>query len=237
MSCSDGSSNCRPGCVAAWRVDFRALRHQFASDLAAADVLPKTAQDLMRHSTISLTLDHYTHTARGKLASAVACLPDLSRGGEEQAQATGTDDAVAGATHEDPSAHSAPYSAPAGTGQGATVHDDALRMPEPDTDALDVTPCKTGTYGAASGTDATGPGWIRTSDQSIMSRLAGGVEPVEPQEVTPSADAHSAPHSAPPPTLPELVQLIAAWPALPEHVRQAVMTLVRAGRLLSRPPC
>ncbi len=149
------------------RFDFHALRHQFASDLAAADVHPKTAQDLMRHSTISLTLDHYTHTARGKLASAVARLPDLSLSDEEQAQATGTDDVAVAAAPEDP----ASYSAPAGTGQGATVRDGALRMPVSGTDALDGALCRTGTYDDVPCTDVTGPGWIRTSDQSIMSRL------------------------------------------------------------------
>src|SRR5207245_4402634 len=40
--------------------DFRALRHQFISNLAAGGVHPKIAQVLARHSTITLTMDHYT---------------------------------------------------------------------------------------------------------------------------------------------------------------------------------
>jgi integrase len=40
--------------------DFRALRHQFISNLAAGRVHSKIAQVLARHSTITLTMDHYT---------------------------------------------------------------------------------------------------------------------------------------------------------------------------------
>jgi hypothetical protein len=59
-------------------VDFHALRHTFISSLAAAGVHPKTAQVLARHSTISLTMDRYTHTIRGAEAAALDALPDYS---------------------------------------------------------------------------------------------------------------------------------------------------------------
>ncbi len=77
---------------AAGRVfDFHALRHQFASALAAADVHPKTAQELMRHSTINLTMNVYTHMRRSDLSGALDALPNLSRPRRERAQSTGTD--------------------------------------------------------------------------------------------------------------------------------------------------
>lgn len=41
--------------------DFHALRGQFISLLAAGGVHPKVAQVLARHSTITLTMDYYTH--------------------------------------------------------------------------------------------------------------------------------------------------------------------------------
>ena len=41
--------------------DFHALRHTFISRLARAGVSPAIAKDLARHSTITLTIDHYTH--------------------------------------------------------------------------------------------------------------------------------------------------------------------------------
>ncbi len=73
-------------------LDFHALRHSFISALAAGGVHPKTAQELARHSTISLTMDTYTHSARGSLVTAVESLPNLWQPGREAARATGTDD-------------------------------------------------------------------------------------------------------------------------------------------------
>jgi hypothetical protein len=70
--------------------DFHALRHTFISNLAAGGVHPKTAQTLARHSTITLTMDRYSHVYRGALASALDVLPNLSPVGEKTIQ-TGTD--------------------------------------------------------------------------------------------------------------------------------------------------
>ena len=71
--------------------DFHALRHQLISMLAAAGVHPKTAQELARHSTITLTMDHYTHVGIRDLSSALDTLPSLTPAREAHA-ATGTDD-------------------------------------------------------------------------------------------------------------------------------------------------
>lgn len=59
--------------------DFHALRHQFISMLARAGVHPKTAQELARHSTITLTMDHYTHVGLHDLSGALAKLPTLGK--------------------------------------------------------------------------------------------------------------------------------------------------------------
>ncbi len=74
--------------------DFQCLRHSFISNLAAGGVHPKTAQTLARHSTITLTMDRYTHSYRGEAAAALDVLPDLSTTATTTAQtlaATGTD--------------------------------------------------------------------------------------------------------------------------------------------------
>ncbi len=42
-------------------LDFHALRHSYITHLIAAGVNPKIVQTLARHSTITLTLDRYTH--------------------------------------------------------------------------------------------------------------------------------------------------------------------------------
>ncbi len=73
--------------------DFHALRHSFISNLAAGGVHPKTAQALARHSTITLTMDRYTHRQTGGEVEALAVLPDLSLPPAQigTLRATGTD--------------------------------------------------------------------------------------------------------------------------------------------------
>lgn len=73
-------------------LDFHALRHTTGSLLAASGVHPKVAQKIMRHSTIELTMNFYTHVYAGQEADAVAALPDLAAPPEKAARATGTDD-------------------------------------------------------------------------------------------------------------------------------------------------
>jgi integrase len=72
--------------------DFHALRGECGTLLAAAGVHPKTAQTIMRHSDINLTMGLYTHTLRGQEAQAVAALPDLSSDQQQDTTKTGTDD-------------------------------------------------------------------------------------------------------------------------------------------------
>jgi integrase len=57
--------------------DFHGLRHMFISNLAAAGVHPKEVQQLARHSTISLTMDRYTHLQKVNVTGALDKLPDL----------------------------------------------------------------------------------------------------------------------------------------------------------------
>ena len=76
-------------------VDFHSLRHTTGTLLAAAGVHPKTAQSIMRHSTIELTMGRYTHITLGQESVAVESLPDLSQPSRQaQAKATGTDDKI-----------------------------------------------------------------------------------------------------------------------------------------------
>lgn len=56
--------------------DFHALRSQYITGLARAGVLPATAQKLARHSTIDLTMKHYTFLEMADLADAVRELPE-----------------------------------------------------------------------------------------------------------------------------------------------------------------
>ena len=72
--------------------DFHALRHTFATMLAATGTHPKTAQTLLRHSKVDLTMSIYTHSLRDKETTAINQLPDLTAPEEIMEQlATGTD--------------------------------------------------------------------------------------------------------------------------------------------------
>jgi integrase len=57
--------------------DFHALRHTFISRLARAGVSPAIAKELARHSTITLTIDYYTHVQEERRA-ALAKLPPVA---------------------------------------------------------------------------------------------------------------------------------------------------------------
>ncbi len=58
-------------------IDFHSLRHTFGTLLAASGVHPKVAQDLMRHSTITLTMGIYTHTTLDNRMGALDKLPEI----------------------------------------------------------------------------------------------------------------------------------------------------------------
>ena len=58
-------------------VDFHSLRHTFGTLLASSGVHPKVAQDLMRHSTITMTMAIYTHTTLDNRLGALNKLPDI----------------------------------------------------------------------------------------------------------------------------------------------------------------
>ncbi len=76
--------------------DFHSLRHTFITRLARSGASPAEAKALARHSTITLTVDHYTHLRIEDERKALNALPDLDippkgRGAVEELAATGTD--------------------------------------------------------------------------------------------------------------------------------------------------
>jgi len=58
-------------------LDFHALRHTTGAWAAIGGASPKAIQTLMRHSTITLTLDTYGHLLPDEAASTVARMPDV----------------------------------------------------------------------------------------------------------------------------------------------------------------
>lgn len=57
--------------------DFHSLRHTFISSLARSGVHPSKAKELARHSTITLTMDVYSHVEADELRKALDMLPAI----------------------------------------------------------------------------------------------------------------------------------------------------------------
>ena len=70
--------------------DFHSLRHSFISNLAAGGVHPKVAQQLARHSTITLTMDRYSHIGLIDMRAGLAALPTIVPAESVASRATGT---------------------------------------------------------------------------------------------------------------------------------------------------
>ena len=75
--------------------------------LAATRAAPKVAQELMRHSTVQLTLGLYTHLQADRVTEAVNALPDF---GKQKVVKTGTDDSIVDAISKNYVKSSATYS-------------------------------------------------------------------------------------------------------------------------------
>jgi integrase len=132
--------------------DFHCLRHTFISNLARGGIHPKVAQALARHSTITLTMDRYSHTLVEEQSAALAVLPDLSGAGQEAVRATGTDDARGGQKNL------AFRLALSGGFQGASLHFDGSSAGEPADSGSGVLPVEN----AVSSGKSSGEGGIRT---------------------------------------------------------------------------
>ncbi len=72
--------------------DFHSLRHTFISNLVAGGVHPKLAQQLARHSSITLTMDRYSHVGLLDMNSALESLPTITTTDPQTMRATGTTD-------------------------------------------------------------------------------------------------------------------------------------------------
>ncbi len=149
-------------------VDFHALRHTCGAWLAMASVHPKVVQTVMRHSTITLTMDTYGHLFPGQEADAVDQLRDVIGDGPTALQATGTDTAVADDQKDQRSARRS----------AKQCVFDANPCDEPSTDAVkreSPKPLQIADLDDALRVDATAnesrPGEIRTPEQGIMSSV------------------------------------------------------------------
>ena len=136
--------------------DFHALRHTFISMLASSGVHPKVAQQLARHSTITLTMDRYSHARLVDLNSAVENLPSLAM--PQRLAMTGTDAAsdLRGPQWD----------------QTDAISCDLVTSDE----TIGLMPAKTENHMKTSGfqvVSETTPGWSRTNDLRIRNPCLG----------------------------------------------------------------
>jgi integrase len=82
-------------------LDFHALRHTCGAWLAMAGAPVKAVQAVMRHSTITLTMDRYGHLFPGQEADTVARLPAMM-GDAPHLKATGTEGGGAAKAQQNP---------------------------------------------------------------------------------------------------------------------------------------
>ncbi|MCH7726578.1 MAG: tyrosine-type recombinase/integrase, partial [Planctomycetes bacterium] len=78
-------------------VDFHSTRHTYISGIVASGASIKTAQELARHSTSTLTIDRYAHARLHDIQGALEALPgnlDTPADEPNAMRATGTDDTV-----------------------------------------------------------------------------------------------------------------------------------------------
>ncbi len=144
--------------------DLHALRHTAGTLLQEAGVHPKQIQDFMRHSTITLTMDRYTHVGIRRRREALHALPVVTPGSpdEDGAKGTGTDDAAATTDGPDRrAAHSAARKHPGGPTSSIGGHREQARS-EGTQGAQRVTKGSTCRRTPASAT--TTPGGTRTHD-------------------------------------------------------------------------
>jgi len=211
--------------------DFHALRHTFITNLARGGVHPKLAQALARHSTITLTMDRYSHTVIGEQADALTALPDLNMDtpDAEPMRATGTCD-PGGKRSADYLA----FSLPEGDSRRfADVHrndtnrkgDTAMTQAEKPT--RQGVSCASVHQVSSSGTNT--PGRTRTCDFRIRNPMLKNHKPLARQALTNDTDDRLADCLA---FLakndPDLAAVIAAWPRLPKVVKAGVLAMVKA---------
>jgi len=106
-------------------VDFHALRHTCGAWAAVGGASPKAIQTLMRHSSITLTLDTYGHLLPDEAAATVAKMPTVA---SAPLQLTGTHDTAGRADMSVVSRH--PAVGPATAGRFDAIDRDSTRHPK-----------------------------------------------------------------------------------------------------------
>jgi len=146
------------------RVHLHALRHSTGTALSMAGVSPRTAQAVMRHSNVNLTMNTYTDQRLLDTSAAVELLPELPLAGQVYLKQNEVDNRT-------------------DTGDGARRV--VAPMVAPTTGKTCQTGSQSGKLGKVCGGDETGPENEKTPQNTEVSRgfsgvVRAGLEPATP---------------------------------------------------------
>jgi len=238
--------------------DFHALRHTTGTWLAAAGVHPKIAQSLMRHSTINLTMNTYSHVLVGQEVDAIENLPSLGiEPVSQREKKTGTNDVpVTPLTPPAPENKRVPKilhplgrQGVAASGKilpasGGSLGDEKRRNPNKIVDSVEVSSDGSGRIRTSVGRSPTDLQSVPFGHSGTLPSSGKNVEnAMNPLSLTePPLPVHSAlasklaflaecsPLSTAEnePADANLVTLLRAWDSLPDAVKASIATLVKA---------
>lgn len=207
-------------------LDLHSLRTTLGTNLARAGVAPQIAQRLMRHSSYSTTLKHYTLLGMVDMARTVDAMPGLNRTVEIVA-ATGTDDAApnapgksaanSAALGQDKRGFAGVSGVRAGSGGGrekspenAENHEKSRGFQQSALQDLNLRPLP------CEGSALAG----QVPAESTLSGYPGG-ECSTIRSTTPTALETNVLTDA------DLTRIVAVWPTLPAAVRAALVVIVQ----------
>jgi hypothetical protein len=207
--------------------DFHSRRHTFISNLARSGVHPKVAQSLAHHSTITLTMDRYLHTVIGEQADALRGLPDLTGPVASEVRKTGTDDRPGPNHLADCLAFSGRFLASQVDCCG--LSDGEMCEVTKNAESVGSTAV---TKQNAGDLESEGAG-DRTQDQRIKSPNVPRLKVLSsklyaPKIVGRCTTGRTRQTSDGGITDPGLAAMIAAWPTLPEAIKDAIMAIMGA---------
>ena len=224
-------------------LDFHSLRHTCGAWLAMTGARPKAVQAVMRHSTITLTMDTYGHLFPGQEAETVGQFPAMLGAHSDALRATGTTDAAA-VPGQNVQQHRHQYCEQLGrdtahAGATARGEDTNDKRPRGDCKSLPDREIRNAPQDSARRCDDRhgGPPAIRTPDPLIKSRPASLRNAFQNKDLRVSSESPSAPlqraaeEALPAPDMPpDLAQVAAAWRGLPPAIRAGIVAMVDAAK-------
>ena len=200
--------------------DFHSLRHSFISNLVSGGVHPKLAQQLARHSSITLTMDRYSHVGLLDMTAALESLPAVGTSEQQTMRTTGTTDDAPDLSCTKSCNASVQLNRfqPLSTEEPTTNHASEQKRKKPQIPAE----CE-----GFEGVKALGlePRTYGLKVRGKHRENKGFASVVAPMVATDVSDNTCKQLTTPDDVDPELARLIAAWPKLSRNLQRAILAL------------